>query len=272
MGRFGDPASKIAVFGKKIYVGNAEGELACVDPETGDSAWQARLPGAAYLMPVCRGERDIIAATTNGHVVRLQGERIVATTTLEGRIANGPALFGETLVVGTNCDLCYGLNATSLETKWRRSFESDIVAGPLVVGTIAVLITAERILYGLDGDSGAILWQHTLPSGISAPPLVGDQELCMPLDNGELHLFGLDGAPKAVGKTGGGPIGAMCRLGRTLFFGNDAGACIAFDLSKAAVSWSYAGPTPIEAAPCVLKGRVFFATIKGDFLVMEILP
>ncbi len=272
MGRFGDPASRIATLGKKIYVGNAEGELACVDPETGDSIWQTRLPGGAYLMPLCRGEDDIIAATANGHVVRLQGAQIAAKVALEGRIANGPALLGDTVIVGTSCDLCYGLNAANLETRWRQSFESDIVAGPLAVGAAAAIFTAERKLYGLDAETGRILWQHTLPSGVASPPLVTDRELCVPLDNGEVHLFGLDGAPRAVGATGGGPIGAMCRHGRTLFFGNDAGACIAFDLAKAAVTWSYAGPTPIEAAPCVLKGRVLFATIKGDFLVMEILP
>ena len=48
--------------------------------------------------------------------------------------------------------------------------------------------------------------------------------------------------------------------------------CIAFDLDKAAVNWSYVGPAPIEAAPFLLRERIFFATIKGDIFVMEILP
>ncbi len=272
LGRYGDPCSWIATHDRNLVVGNAEGELACLNPETGDAAWRVRLPGAAYLLPACGGDGAIFAATANGHVVSLRGGKPAAQTALDGRIASGPVLIDGTLVVGTSCDLCYGLDAAKLTVKWRRALDADIVASPAAFGDAVVVVTAQQTLYGMDAATGAVRWRHSLPSGISSRPLATDRELCVPLENGELHVFGLDGAAKAAGTTAGGPIGLMTAVGRRLFFGNDAGACIAFDLDTMATAWSYSGPTPIEAAPFVLRDRILFATIKGDIFVMEMLP
>ncbi|HAK97514.1 MAG TPA: hypothetical protein DCM87_21620 [Planctomycetes bacterium] len=272
MGRYGDPPSWIAAHDRHLVAGNAEGELSCLDPETGEAVWRARLPGAAYLLPARGPNGTIYAATTNGRVLGVRGGTTTAQVALDGRIASGPVLIAGKLVVGTSCDLCYGLDPAKLAVAWRRALDADIVASPVALGATAVVATAQGWLYGIDAATGAVLWRHKLPSGVSSRPLATDRELCVPLDNGEVHLFGLDGAARAVGTTGGGPIGLMTAVGRTLFFGNDAGACIAFDLDKAAVTWSYAGPAPVEAAPFTLRERIFFATIKGDIFVMEILP
>lgn len=272
MGRYGDPPAWIAAHGGRLVAGNAEGELACLDPETGEAVWRARLPGAAHLLPACGPDGTVYAATTNGFVFAVRGGTTTARIALDGRIASGPVLIAGKLIVGTSCDLCYGLDPAKLAVTWRRALDADIVASPVALGAVAVFVTAQGDLYGLNAATGAQIWRHKLPSGVSSRPLATDRELCVPLDNGEVHIFGLDGAAKTAGTTGGGPIGLMTAAGRTLFFGNDAGACIAFDLDKAAVNWSYVGPAPIEAAPFLLRERIFFATIKGDIFVMEILP
>jgi outer membrane protein assembly factor BamB len=61
-------------------------------------------------------------------------------------------------------------------------------------------------------------------------------------------------------------------MNTALLFGDQAGTLTIFDTGRGTVTWSYNGPAAADARPCVMDGKLLFATVRGDFFFMEMMP
>ncbi len=272
IGHYGDPITRFVLKEDKLYTGNLEGDFLCLNAASGQVLWRAQLPGPGYLAPSVRRSDDVYMATANGHVVRLRQGTITAHVVLDGCIRSGAVLNDHILVVGTSCDFCYGLHPQNLATVWRQPFNSDVIAGPILCGTTAALITADNRIHGIDAATGQHRWEATLPAAPASPPHPSGLQIFVPLENGEIHGFSDTGIQTCRGSAHGSPIGSIGSVGSLLFFGDSAGHLIIFDGARGAVNWSYESPGPVVARPCVVNGKLLFATVDGMFFFMEIVP
>ena len=272
IGCYGDPSSALLVKGGKIYVGNLEGEFLCLNGRSGKTIWRCRLPGPARGTPVVRGRDTVYTATADGYVVKMVKGEIEVSIKLDGEIATGIFPAKKAILVGTSCDFCYALAPRNLSPRWRETFDYDVIQGPIPLGSVAAVVTKDNTLRGIDTQKGSAIWKIDLPASPSAPPSIAGRILYLPLENGELWAVDPSGRTLWTRKIHGAPIGGILSVGNKLFFGDQAGRFHIFDTSRRTVAWTYDGPAPVTAKPCILNGKLLFATTKGNFFFMEIMP
>ena len=114
--------SSVAKAGAETIFGEgaeaAAGVLVAVNKTTGELAWAHRLDAYSYSSPVAvyneAGRGWIIQACSNGTILLLDGVTgdVVNTLTVEGTIDASPAVYNDTLVIGTtgkNTTFIYGI-------------------------------------------------------------------------------------------------------------------------------------------------------------------
>ena len=93
--------------GLNLPEGAAEGVVVAVEKQTGKVAWTYPLAASSYSSPVAvyteEGEARIIQCDSKGNILMLDGltGSLVTSLQVEGEIEASPAVYRDTLVVGT---------------------------------------------------------------------------------------------------------------------------------------------------------------------------
>lgn len=272
VGLHGDLPSQFTVQDHRIYMGNIDGAFFCIEANTGKALWQLPLEGAAITRPCMDAQGNIYASTQAGSVYRIKDKKIHAVRKLVGRLPNSPVLVGHILVTGSTSDFLTGLTAHDLAIRWQQTLSSDVLAGPFALGDNVVVITADSRIQGCHGETGTLRWSHTLPALPSAEPFTHGGRIYLSLENGTIMAYSGQGQKIFDNKAGNAPMGPPVTDGRHLFVGDGFGHFMALDARSGALKWKYAANEPIASQPCIINSKVIFATTRGNFVIMAILP
>lgn len=145
----------------------------------------------------------LFAADVDGDVYAFDaknGRRIWRSET-DARIAAGPSLNGNLVLVGTLDGEVIALQRADGKQLWRVKLSSEVQAAPAGDGSTLVVKTIDGRVYGLSTEKGQRLWtfDRTVPNltlrGLSEPLVVGDRAF-VGMDNGRLIALHLaDGSP-----------------------------------------------------------------------------
>ncbi len=271
IGYYGDPASRFLLQGDKLYVGNLDGIFWCLKPSTGKKIWSIRLPGAAVRKPVATRDGNLVLVTSEGDVCILRSGAIYRQTSVLGRVVTDPLLFGDTLFVGTEADLCYAIDPQLLKVKWRRSVDADVIGGPIAAGGHILVVTKRKEVILFDPQSGDMVSRYMLPAPLSGEPVLHGLSAWLPLDDGTLAEVRPGRNNLNLCPAGSAPIRTVLPVKRYLVLGDSEGKLCLFDPAKRAVRWAYETPAPVEARPCLYNDNLLFATKKGEFFYMLLL-
>ena len=139
----------------KVFAASRHGEVAALDPETGEKHWQRNLATFA--------DDGMFSAVSQ---LWRAGE--------SARIG-GLAFNEQTVYVGTENGAIIAMDSATGETRWSHSVEGEILSAPVVSEGVLVVNTGAGTLFGIDADSGEQLWlnESDVPPltlrGISAP-------------------------------------------------------------------------------------------------------
>ncbi|WP_425514579.1 outer membrane protein assembly factor BamB [Alteromonas lipotrueiana] len=139
----------------KVFAASRHGEVAALDPETGEKHWQRNLATFA--------DDGMFSAVSQ---LWRSGE--------SARIG-GLAFNEQTVYVGTENGAIIAMDSATGETRWSHSVEGEILSAPVVSEGVLVVNTGAGTLFGIDADSGEQLWlnESDVPPltlrGISAP-------------------------------------------------------------------------------------------------------
>lgn len=146
----------------------------------------------------------LFAADVDGDVYAFDaknGRRIWRSET-SARIASGPSLNGNLVLVGTLNGEVIALKRADGTELWRAKLSSEVQAAPAGDGGTLVVKTIDGRIYGLSAEKGQKLWtfDRTVPNltlrGLSEPLVQADRAF-VGMDNGRLIALHLaDGSPK----------------------------------------------------------------------------
>lgn len=166
--------SPIAV-NSRVYVGNKEGLLVCVDSVQGRKVWEKKCDGPVFARPTVVG--DAVYIGTEG----FQGGTLYALNTENGKELFTPFKCGSIpghekaagaiyssvlhargrLYFGSMDGSLYCLDAKSGTRVWTREFEKGISGSPAMAGKILVIGVQDRNWYGINATDGSILWKRS---------------------------------------------------------------------------------------------------------------
>lgn len=191
-----------ALSGDKLYFGGENGQICCVDCETGGRVWKADDAGAIRTLSI--GDELVLSGCEDdGKIEAYDSEtgRRVWTHPLPGVTSRNMAVAEELLYVGTNAGTIHAIDMRG-EQWWE--FQTDeigshgwiskkllpgyrlygVTGSPSVTEDVVLFGSDDGKLYALDAKTGELLWKQQLfesetrredlRSGIWCQPVVDD--------------------------------------------------------------------------------------------------
>ncbi len=219
---FGTPSAGAG----SIFVGNATGDVFCMNPTDGHVIWQRRVSGAVRQAPTRNNDRLIVTAE-NGDVYTLQtgdgqvlwshhlvedlgvptagaGSVFVAagaslfalnwntgalnwTYEAPGTITTQPVIAGGLVLIGTERGILHGLETGSGQERLRYRARGAIRAAPAVAADAIFVADTSGRLTALRPDDSQPIWNFDTGTAIVASPLVADGKLLLGTSGGALY-------------------------------------------------------------------------------------
>ncbi len=138
-----------AVAGGRLFVGDRDGNLYCLDAATGLPRWEF-------------DAKSEITAT--------------------------PSVSEDTVFVGTGSGLVFAVGVDGKE-RWRRGLGDAVSASVLPQGGRVYVASRDKHLYALDRDSGEIIWVHPFQAPLEVAPTAGEGYVFVPCGDGLLYAL-----------------------------------------------------------------------------------
>ena len=227
---------------QRIYFGNSEGILFCLDKQTAEVIWQYNTGGAINSQPVL----------------------------VKGK-----------LIVQNRANTVYAINAAEGSLAWKflmpkqspHTWGWDYYdASPVVYGKNVLIGSGDNKLYSLSIDNGKQEWTYVAGDKIRATPLVLEDKLYVPAFDGFLHVmdagkgqvldkFGTEGIQyygKVYGWDRSSLIGKPAVKGNLLVIGSRDGGLYGVDVKTLEKKWRFAyGASWVGSAPAIHQNTVF---------------
>jgi outer membrane protein assembly factor BamB len=184
-----------AISGDMIYVASADGEVAAVNRNTGDTLWEVEVE-TTLSGGVGVSDGALLLGSSEGMVLKLDansGERLWATP-LRGEILSSPQGNGKVVITQTYDGKLQGLDFSTGAVLW--TYDSNVPV-LTVRGTSTPIVQNDRVYAGFangrvlafDTQTGAIIWETrvAISQGRSEIERIVDIDGSMELDGNELY-------------------------------------------------------------------------------------
>lgn len=214
-----------SVSGGRVFVGNKDRKLYCLDALNGREIWNYGVVGFMYKsLAVADGRVFLIRTRKDG---RPDGT-VIALDSHDGREL----------------------------WRWHDGVKSQYFSAPIVAGG-ALYFAREKKLLRLNVISGALEWIYDAEDSILSPPSVaGGKVLIGTLENGLLCVDASSGE-----KIWGVELAGACYSGGVILnervYAGGANTLYCLDLKNGAVKWAYRGNEALTTAPAVKDNNVF---------------
>ena len=229
----GDIESSPALFDKKVYIGNVEGDFFCVGRYTGDQIWKYSLP---------------------------------SNTAYKG-IRSSPAIAESTVVFGADDGAVYALDARRGSLLWRTTTGSPVMASPSIRGDHVYIGNLAGTVSCLSFGSGAVRWQAVLDGGIYATATPVDSLIVIGTTGGTMYGLRSDDGTIAWKIPAGGPVNTQAvAVDGTLYVGTLKHMLIALRASDGTEVWKLEVSGRVKTSPSVVDNRLYLVTDEKDLL------
>ena len=221
-----------ASLGKLLFVGTMSGDLHCVDADTGSEVWKRKLGDGIWSSIWAEGDY-VVAATVDGFIKKLD--------------RNGKIIWSETP-------------------------GRDIYSTPLcipgedliVIGTNKGLISAFRL------SDGVLKWQYSVNDEVRSTPAAHGDNIVLGTDDGKVYCFNIEGRMKWMQDIGMAVRSKPLLMDGVVYITSYESKLTAIDLSTGNVLAEYPVESRIYSSPLYYDGKIFFGTNGGFFHSVEV--
>jgi outer membrane protein assembly factor BamB len=262
----------------RVFVTNNTGRLLALDPETGKTVWQKRMPYCAAASPTL-GLGLVFASFLPrpcNYGSRSRPGVVVALTARKGKVVwrqelaseSTPLLQGRFVYVGAWDHKVYALYARTGRVAWSFATDGEINSSPAYAnGTIYIGNNAGS-LYALNAKTGRLRWRARSFSRFAhgreyfyATPTVAYGRVYASNTDGTVYAFGAASGNLLWAKHAGTYVyTAPAVWRRRVYVGTYDGRFLALNAATGDVEWGWNAPGSIHGAPTVMDGLVYFAT------------
>ncbi|MFI5732597.1 PQQ-binding-like beta-propeller repeat protein [Kribbella sp. NPDC051587] len=168
------------------------------DPATGMTRWKQSTPAVEPGTPLVHDGCLYLAAGQGSHVYALDAatgtHRWQAWPDIQSvsSIKTAPAIYRDTLYVGSRDHRLYALNATTGETRWHVTTGGEVDSSPTVTDGTVYFGSADGHLWAVSAQNGQVRWKVPLGAHVQTP-VVADGVVYLGTQDG--HLYAVDAIP-----------------------------------------------------------------------------
>ena len=174
----GPTESSPLLLGKRLYVGDWNGDVWALDARTGRPVWRYHTRGPIKGSVSSAGGR-LYVGSYDGHVycLTLGGKRVwraSAQRRLYGhsRFYSSPALAYGRVYIGSTDGKVYSFGATTGKLRWSRSTGGYVYSSPAVWRDLVFAGSYSKKFFALDAATGDVRWSFAANGQISGSPTV----------------------------------------------------------------------------------------------------
>jgi len=228
-----------------VVLGDVNGTLYGINPQTGSILWRQRLSSVLLGHPVKAGN-DFMVQTGDNRIYRFsfKGEKRWSFSGLAGGLAmhqgSSPRVFGNVVyAIFTNGDVV-ALREDSGDLIWRRQLMLDMnavtlsemkvpVADPVLAGNVLIVSFYQGNMIALSVTDGQMRWQRQI--SLKSTPIVQDGRLLAATSHGAVISLDVEsGATLWRKQLSKGELAGLALSAGRLFAGDDRGHVYALSL------------------------------------------
>ena len=264
----------------RLYVANGAGTLFAIYARTGILAWKypsrrcvasspAVANGSVFMTflnhPPCNA-----AAVLDGEVVSLNaGDGSVNWRRTIGPSESSPLVAGGAVYVGDWRGIVSALDEQTGKTRWTFQTGGRIKGAVALSGGTIYIGSYDSNVYALNAKTGKLLWRSSAQQRLGglgtfySTPAVGYERVYIGGTDGRVYSFGASSGKLRWSYDTGGYVYASPALWRErVLIGSYSGSFYALDAATGDVKWRFQANGPISGSATVLRGLVYFATLK----------
>lgn len=271
-----------AVYNGKVYFGSGDGNLYCINAETGTFEWAYPTRGSVRCSPIILDGVVYFGSDDNSiYAVQAEsGDAAWKQFTARDDFGLGIAI-GSGMIVGACMDgIIYGINASSGSMRWppQRLPMAPTDASPVFADNVAVMAVG-MTMKGYTARSGQERWMVNLEAEVAATPAVNGSDIYVPCKDKKIYAYEIKGrqavkkwtAPADFGNT---IVSSPTVAGDMMFVTGNRGVVAAFSCADGSCKWRYTiSPSQITTAgadfcdaassPIIANGALLVLTDDG---------
>jgi outer membrane protein assembly factor BamB len=219
------------VYGERVYLAGYNGKVNSYFADT--LQIDEEYPVGSNLKPIVGGlaadDGNVYFGCSDGNVYALDAEKLKekwSTPFATGdKIWATPAIYGDTLYIGSFDKKLYALNIADGTKKWEFATEGAVIATPLVYQDTIYVGSLDRNLYALNASDGRLKWKFTGENWFWAEPVVYNDKVYVGCLDGFIYVLkASDGARMAAFDLGCGISSRPVVVDNSVIFATRKGA------------------------------------------------
>jgi len=254
----GDLDSSPSVVDSKIYIGNENGNVYCLDADTGDKIWSVKTGDRAVSSPIIVYGKVTIGSM-DGNVYCLDadtGEKVWSNQ-IGIDIRSSPAVVNGKVYIGNYC-----LDANNGNKIWRSEIGTSLVSSPAVYNNKIYIGSVNEKVHCLDADTGEKIWSYHTGSMIrqSSPAIAYGKVYvgtafrylyCLDAENGD-YIWSV--------KTGDRAVSSPAVCDGKVYIGSFDKNLYCFDAYNGSKIWNYQANETFDCSPAIADGKVYIGS------------
>ncbi len=228
--------SSAAVADGRVLFGSYDQFLYCLNAENGELLWKFETQGPVHCSPaIVEGRTFISGCDEHLRMIDIHSKEQLGDLPLETVLIASPAVWGDTLYVGTFSSDVVAVDWKTMKEVWRKhtsDTDERIQSSAAVTERLVIVGGWDKVVKALDRQTGKLVWTFPTRGKIDSSPALVGQRLFVGSNDGNLYELNLaDGKERWKYNTGkpisAGPaigegvlvVGSESRDGRVYCFG-----------------------------------------------------
>lgn len=232
-----------------VYVGSNDGNLYCIDLDTGYQKWCIQTGDFVISKPAITSEGNIVFGSGDEFVYCASANdgNVIWNTKLGGSVLSDPLTSEGRVFIGCGDGKIYCLNSASGEIVWEYQTDGLMRQRPILEnGILYAFVRDTYIWYAIDASTGQLIWRGNANTDESlfvcgdVRPVIANGKLwCIDAQNTRPAYLSLDtGEPAWTSTLEKVSSRGMTTNGSTVFYSSNSGRQItAFDAETNQVVW-----------------------------------
>nr|MDO8110769.1 PQQ-binding-like beta-propeller repeat protein [Candidatus Sigynarchaeota archaeon] len=264
--------SSAAVVAGRVYVGNYDHSLYCLNATTGAYIWSYPTSLYVYCSPADAGGRVYVGGDNSMfYCLNATTGTLIWSNTTGGEIYSNPAVADGNVYVGSYDHKLYCLNAITGEIKWTYTTSSAIYGSPAVVGgRVYIGSNQDCTMYCLNATTGAYIWDYTTGGWVVSSPAVASGRVYFGDNDKKLYCLDAIAGTSIWNYTAGGLIESSPAVaGGRVYVGARDSKLHCINATTGASMWNYTTGNWVSSSPAISNGRVYVGSLDSKIYCLD---
>ncbi|MFA5859125.1 MAG: PQQ-binding-like beta-propeller repeat protein [Elusimicrobiota bacterium] len=272
--------TKPVVFQGKILFGSDDGNLYCLDENTGTDLWKFSTGTAVHSTPAVSSNTVIFGANdSNVYAVSVNDGKLVWKYKTQAAVTASPLIYNNNVYIGSGDNYMYCLDTKTGKKKWAYKTRGAIISKSIIEDNKIISGSWDGNLYAWEPLDGKLIWSIQLSKHIYYAPAIAapvyeykTNTMYIPIPNGTLYAINLStgGITWATKLSGGWSTPVISS--NTVINAGINGKIYSVSQTDGKTVWETStGDTFYGSSPIILDGYIYICGRSGTLYKLDAL-